>query len=87
MTRITKNELIAINSMLSTECAALRAELSALRVTVQTHAPTQRPTRVHAYADRAEAVAACKRCASSEANKRWTFVVVNNTVVASARTW
>ena len=82
--RITKNELIAINARLSAEVAALRAELSAAKV--QQHVERNaRPQTEHEYATREEAIAACKRLAASEYNKRAVFSVVGAKVIARAR--
>ena len=82
--RITKNELIAINARLSAEVAALRAELSAVKV--QQHVErSARPQTEHEYPSREEAIAACKRLAASEHNKRAVFSVVGAKVIARAR--
>lgn len=82
--RITKNELITINARLSAEIAALRAELSAAKV--QQHVERNaRPQTEHEYATREEAVAACKRLAASEYNRRAVFSVVGTKVIARAR--
>ena len=93
--RITKNELIAINARLSTEIAALRAELSAVKVQRDTNterssarrdsASTVRPQTEHEYPSFEEAIEACKRLAASEHNKRAVFSVVGTTVIARAR--
>mgnify|MGYP000090007398 CR=1 FL=1 len=84
MTRITKNELVAINARLSAEVAELRAQLSAAKV--QRHVESNaRPTKEHEYATREEALAACKRLASTELISRASISVVGNTVIVRAR--
>lgn len=91
--RITKNELIAINARLSAEVAALRAELSALKVQCATlseiasdaHNNNVRPQVEHEYPSREEAIAACKRLVASEHNQRAVFSVVGTKVIARAR--
>ena len=91
--RITKNELIAINARLSAEVAALRAELSAVKVQRDTErssarrdsASTVRPQTEHEYPSREEAIAACKRLVASEHNQRAVFSVVGTKVIARAR--
>lgn len=82
--RITKNELIAINARLSAEIAALRAELSAAKV--QRHVESNvRPQIEHEYPSPEEALAACRRLAASEYNKRAVFSAVGCKVIARAR--
>lgn len=44
-----------------------------------------RPQTEHEYPSREEAVAACKRLAASEHNKRAVFSVVGTTIIARAR--
>lgn len=48
MSRITKNELVAINASLASQCDALRHEVSALRAQLEARpAQPSKPVRVH----------------------------------------
>lgn len=84
MTRITKNELVAINARLAAEVTELRAQLSAAKV--QQHVESNvRPVKKHEYSTREEAMAACKRLAASPLNSTVCFSVVGTSVIARAR--
>ena len=76
---MTKAQLAAQN-------AALTAELSTLRTTLEAiKAPKPTKCSVHDYADYVEARNNAKRLAMSELGKRYTFTQVGTRVIAKMR--
>jgi hypothetical protein len=86
---MTKIELEQINSRLSEENAALRAELSSLKVLAE--AKTQRTTyvadeeRVHDYDTFAAAQQRCKELIAWDQARKFKFIQRGNRVICKVR--
>ena len=71
--KLTKNELVALNSALAAKNAALNAELLAARTTIEASKPAVHSAKEHAYASYDEAKAACLRL-TKEMGSKYDFV-------------
>ena len=82
--RITKNELVAINATLAAENAALRAQLSVAKATPP-KATHIEECREHEYDSVAEAMSNCRKLVSWDTARRYMFVVRGNKVICKIR--
>ena len=90
MTKMTKIELVQLNTKLANENAALRAQLSEAMAMVQAnkaghHVPVAEETREHEYDTMAEAMARCKELVAWDTARRYMFVVRGNKVICKIR--
>lgn len=96
--RITKNELVAINATLAAENAALRAQLSVANVDLgtsgqRTNAQLRKlhpvaateECREHEYDSVAEAMSNCRKLVAWDTARRYMFVVRGNKVICKIR--
>lgn len=96
--RITKNELVAINATLAAENAALRAQLSVAKVTLQSDTNNEQhlqdcgpsdyvvnDSREHEYDTVREAMDNCRKLVAWDTARRYMFVVRGNKVICKIR--
>lgn len=85
--RITKNELIAINSKLAAENAALRAQISELSVQRAASGGREQSAecKVHNYASFKEAKDNMLRLIAWDTDKRFTFTQRGDKVICKLR--
>ena len=82
--RITKNELVAINATLAAENAALRAQLSVAKATPPKVQHTEE-AREHEYDSVAEAMNNCRKLVAWDTARRYMFVARGNKVICKIR--
>lgn len=90
MTKMTKIELVQLNTKLANENAALRAQLSEAKVLVeavkaQHPAPIAEETREHEYDTVTDAMNHCKQLVAWDTERRYMFVVRGNKVICKIR--
>ena len=83
--RITKNELVAINATLAAENAALRAQLSVANATPPKVTHVAEECREHEYDSVAEAMSNCRKLVAWDTERRYMFVVRGNKVICKIR--
>lgn len=87
MTKMTKLELVQLNTKLAAENAELRAQLSAAKVQHQAedYVVVAEETREHEYDTVADAMTRCKQLVAWDTARRYMFVVRGNKVVCKVR--
>lgn len=85
MTKMTKLELVQLNTKLAAENAELRAQLSAAKVQHQAPVAVAEETREHEYDTVADAMTRCKELVAWDTARRYMFVVRGNKVVCKVR--
>ena len=90
MTKMTKIELVQLNTKLANENAALRAQLSEAMAMAQTtkstrHVPIAEECREHEYDTVADAMNHCKQLVAWDTGRRYMFVVRGNKVICKIR--